>query len=177
VTPALPDLTLILGGARSGKSAFAERMAHESGLDLLYLATAQAHDDEMTERIARHRRRRDPAWATVEEPLALADTLRREMRPGRLVLVDCLTLWLSNLLHAGKDVAAERDRMVEGLRGRAGPVLLVSNEVGQGIVPANALARRFVDEAGLLHQAVAAVAHRVVLLVAGLALELKPRGG
>jgi adenosylcobinamide kinase/adenosylcobinamide-phosphate guanylyltransferase len=170
-------VTLILGGARSGKSAFAERLAGGSGLAVRYVATAQALDEEMRARIEQHRRRRDAAWATIEEPLALAEALARAAGPGRLVLVDCLTLWLSNLMLAGRDVAAERARLLAGLGVCRGPVVLVSNEVGQGVVPDNALARRFVDEAGLLHQAVAAVAGRVVLMVAGLPLLLKPAGG
>lgn len=172
-----PALTLVLGGARSGKSAFAERLATESGLAVVYLATAEPGDAEMQARIARHRQRRAPGWATVEEPLELAAALAREAGAARLVLVDCLTLWLSNVLLAGRDPAAERGRLVAALAARTGPVVLVANEVGQGIVPANALARRFADEAGLLSQAVAAVATRVVLVVAGLPLELKPGAG
>lgn len=168
---ALPPLTLVLGGARSGKSAYAERLL--AGGPALYLATGQAGDAEMAERIRRHRERRGPAWATVEEPLELAAALDRHARPERPVLVDCLTLWLSNLLLAGRDLDVARAGLVQVLPGLAGPVVLVSNEVGLGIVPDNALARRFRDEAGRLHQEVAAVAQRVVFVAAGLPLMLK----
>lgn len=167
----LPPLTLVLGGARSGKSAYAERLL--AGGPALYLATGQPGDAEMAERIRRHRERRGPAWATVEEPLELAAALDRHARPERPVLVDCLTLWLSNLLLAGRDLDAARAGLVQALPGLAGPVVLVSNEVGLGIVPDNALARRFRDEAGRLHQEVAAIARRVVFVSAGLPLMLK----
>lgn len=167
----LPPLTLVLGGTRSGKSAYAEGLL--AGGPALYLATGQPGDAEMAERIRRHRERRGPAWATVEEPLELAAALDRHARPERPVLVDCLTLWLSNLLLAGRDLDAARAGLVQALPGLAGPVVLVSNEVGLGIVPDNALARRFRDEAGRLHQEVAAIARRVVFVSAGLPLMLK----
>jgi adenosylcobinamide kinase / adenosylcobinamide-phosphate guanylyltransferase len=166
-------LTLVLGGARSGKSRHAERLALESGLAPIYLATAQALDDEMAQRIAAHRARRGPAWRTVEEPLDLVGVLQRECASGRIVLVDCLTLWLSNLMGAGCDVAAESTRLLEALSGLAGPVLLVSNEVGQGVVPDNVMARKFVDHAGFLHQGIAERADAVVLIAAGLPHRLK----
>ena len=169
-------VTLILGGARSGKSRLAETLVGDSGYAPVYLATATAGDAEMGERIARHRARRGAGWTTVEEPLALADTLAATADPGCAVLVDCLTLWLSNLMGAERDPAPERDRLAAALQDLAGPVVLVSNEVGQGIVPTNPLARRFRDEAGLLHQAVAAVADQVLLVIAGLPLVLKPAG-
>jgi adenosylcobinamide kinase/adenosylcobinamide-phosphate guanylyltransferase len=174
MTRPAPRLTLVLGGARSGKSAMAERLAAEAGIEVLYVATAEPLDEEMRRRIERHRQRRDGAWRTLEAPLALAEAIAREAAPGRLLIVDCLTLWLSNLLLTGRDVAAERAHLLAALESSPGPVLLVSNEVGQGIVPTGELARRFIDEAGFLHQAVAAVADRVVLMVAGLPLELKP---
>ena len=166
----------ILGGARSGKSAFAQRQAQASGLNVIYLATAQAFDAEMVERIARHRAERPAAWGLVEEPLALADALRAQASPRRCLLVDCLTLWLSNLLAAG-DGRLEREipHLLELLPALPGRVLLVSNEVGQGIVPVHPLARRFRDEAGLLHQAVARQCDRVIFIVAGLPLVLKDR--
>jgi adenosylcobinamide kinase / adenosylcobinamide-phosphate guanylyltransferase len=166
-------LTLVLGGARSGKSRHAEHLAIESGRTPVYLATAQALDDEMAERIAAHRARRGSAWRTVEEPLDLVGTLRRECAPARIVLVDCLTLWVSNLMAAGREVEAESARLLEALPGLAGPVLLVSNEVGQGIVPDNVMARRFVDHAGLLHQGIAEQADAVVFMTAGLPHRLK----
>jgi adenosylcobinamide kinase/adenosylcobinamide-phosphate guanylyltransferase len=169
----LPRTTLVLGGARSGKSAHAEALVRAAGPLATYLATAEAGDGEMAERIAHHRRARGPGWLTIEEPLDLAGTLRRAARPDRPVLVDCLTLWLSNLMHAGRDVAAETTALTACLGALAGPVVLVSNEVGQGIVPDNALARAFRDHAGRLHQAVAAVADQVVFVTAGLPMALK----
>lgn len=169
---ALPALTLLLGGARSGKSARAEALALRSGLAPVYVATAQALDDEMGERIARHRSRRGLAWRLVEEPLALPATIAAETRPDRVLLVDCLTLWLTNLMVAGRDVDEDVDRLLRGLPA-AGPVILVSNEVGLGIVPLDAMSRAFVDHAGRLHQRLAAVADWVQLMAAGLPLDLK----
>ena len=128
-------LTLVLGGARSGKSRHAEQLALATGLAPVYLATAQGLDDEMARRIAAHRARRGPVWRTVEEPLDLTGALGRECAPERIVLVDCLTLWLSNLMIAGRPVEAESARLLEALPGLPGPAVLVSNEVGQGIVP------------------------------------------
>jgi adenosylcobinamide kinase / adenosylcobinamide-phosphate guanylyltransferase len=173
----LPPLTLVLGGARSGKSAFAEGLVLASGLEPVYVATAQALDDEMRARIDHHRRQRGDRWRLVEEPLALADALRANAAPGRAVLVDCLTLWLTNVLLAGRDPAGEARHLAEAAGALAGPAVLVSNEVGQGVVPASALARRFVDEAGRLHQRLAAAAQEVVLVTAGLPLHLKRRAG
>jgi adenosylcobinamide kinase/adenosylcobinamide-phosphate guanylyltransferase len=165
---------LILGGARSGKSAFAQQRALASGLNVIYLATAQAGDAEMAERIARHRAERPAGWGLVEEPLALADALQVRAAPDRCLLVDCLTLWLSNLLVAGDErLDAETRGLLDTIPTLPGQVLLISNEVGQGIVPANPLARRFRDEAGRLHQAVASRCDRVTFVVAGLSLTLK----
>ncbi len=165
---------LILGGARSGKSAFAQRRALASGLGVRYLATARAGDAEMAERIARHRAERPRDWGLIEEPLALAAALQAHAAPDRCLLVDCLTLWLSNLLAAGDArFHAETRALLDTLPNLSGQVLLVSNEVGQGIVPANPLARRFRDEAGRLHQAVASRCDRVTFVVAGLPLTLK----
>ena len=170
----LPDtgLTLVLGGARSGKSRFAEGLVTARPAPWLYLATAQAFDDEMRTRIADHRARRAEGWTTAEVPLDLAAALAAAPA-GRPVLVDCLTLWLSNVLLAGRDVEAESGRLAAALAPARGPWVVVSNEVGLGIVPDNALARRFRDAAGWLNQQVAAVADRVVLTVAGLPLEVK----
>ena len=170
----LPALTLVLGGVRSGKSRYAERLVLDSGLEPVYLATAEGLDAEMARRIAEHRHRRGAVWRTVEEPLDLPGALVRHATAGWAVLVDCLTLWLTNLMVAGRDVAPEAARLLEVLdRGLPAPVALVSNEVGQGVVPANAMARAFVDHAGRLHQDLAAVADTVTLLVAGLPLHLK----
>jgi adenosylcobinamide kinase / adenosylcobinamide-phosphate guanylyltransferase len=166
-------ITLVLGGARSGKSRHAEQLATASGLAPVYLATAQALDDEMARRIAAHRDRRGASWRTVEEPLELIAALRKACAPRSIVLVDCLTLWLTNLMVAGREVEAECARLVEALPDLPGPVLLVSNEVGQGVVPDNAMARRFVDQAGLLHQGIAQRADAVVFMTAGLPHRLK----
>lgn len=165
---------LILGGARSGKSRHAEQRALLSGLEVVYVATAVAGDAEMAARIGSHRVRRPESWLTVEEPLALAAGLEANAGSGRFVLVDCLTLWLSNLLAEGEDVfRRERQALLQVLPGLPGPVCLVSNEVGHGIVPANPLARRFVDEAGWLHQELASLCDRVVWVAAGLPHLLK----
>ena len=170
----LPPLTLVLGGARAGKSAHAESLiAPSAGAPGLYLATATPGDAEMEERIALHRARRGAGWTTLEEPLELVSALQAHASAARPILVDCLTLWLSNLMHAGRDVDAATGGLIDALPGLAGPVVLVSNEVGLGIVPDNALARRFRDIAGRLNQAVAAASQRVVLVTAGLPLVLK----
>lgn len=166
------SIELVIGGARSGKSGLAERRAVESGLAVTYIATAAAGDGEMAQRIAHHRERRPPHWRTVEEALRLADALRGEAADGRLLLVDCLTLWLSNLL-LGPGLEPERGRFLDVLGGLPGRVILVSNEVGWGVVPINELARRFADEQGRLNQTVAARSARVTLVAAGLPLELK----
>lgn len=170
--------SLILGGARSGKSALAERLARESGREVVYIATAAAagfDDGEMADRIAHHRARRPAHWHCVEEPLALAQALHRHARADRCVLVDCLTLWLSNLLGAAAAARFEheRDALLEAVPMLPGQIVLVSNEVGLGIVPMGELNRRFVDEAGRLHQALAASCERVVFTAAGLSLVLK----
>ena len=170
----MPDgrLALVLGGARSGKSAHAEALVTAHPAPWLYLATGQALDAEMQARIAEHRARRAPGWQTEEVPLDLAAALAA-VPPGRPALVDCLTLWLSNLLLADRDPDAESSRLAEALDRRHGPLVLVANEVGLGIVPDNALSRRFRDAAGRLNQRVAALADTVVLTVAGLPLRLK----
>jgi adenosylcobinamide kinase / adenosylcobinamide-phosphate guanylyltransferase len=165
--------TLVLGGARSGKSAFAERLVSGSGLARVYVATATAGDDEMHARIARHRTQRGDGWHTVEEPLALVDCLAREAAPERAVVVDCLTLWLSNLMHAGQDDEAETRKLAAWLPQADGPIILVSNEVGLGLVPETPLGRRFRDAQGRLNQRIAATVDSVVFIVAGLPLRLK----
>jgi adenosylcobinamide kinase / adenosylcobinamide-phosphate guanylyltransferase len=170
---ALPRVLLVLGGARSGKSRYAESVIEATSAPALYLATAEPRDGEMAERIRRHRARRGRQWTTLEEPLDLAPSLIREARADRPILVDCLTLWLANLLEAGRAVEQEAAALVEALGALAGPVVLVANEVGLGIVPENALAREFRDHAGRLNQAVAARASRVVFVAAGLPLTLK----
>jgi adenosylcobinamide kinase/adenosylcobinamide-phosphate guanylyltransferase len=168
---------LILGGARSGKSTLAETRARESGLGVTYIATAEAHDDEMADRIQRHRDRRPDAWRTVEAPVALAATLEREAQSDRLLLIDCLTLWLGNLIADPEALGRERASLLDCLPGLPGMIVLVSNEVGLGIVPDNALARRFRDEAGWLHQAVAERCEHVTFVAAGLPLTLKAPAG
>jgi len=165
--------TLVLGGQRSGKSAYAERLVEARPGACVYLATAEAYDGEMARRIAEHKARRGHRWSTVEEPLDLPGALAEAAGPGRTVLVDCLTLWLSNLLGRERDVAEARSLLCDVLAGLQGPAVIVSNEVGLGVIPDNKLARAFVDEAGRLHQAVAATAARVVFVTAGLPRTLK----
>jgi adenosylcobinamide kinase/adenosylcobinamide-phosphate guanylyltransferase len=173
VTPStIPPLTLVLGGARSGKSRYAESLIVVLPPPWTFVATAEAGDAEMAERIALHRTRRCKEWQTVEAPHDLAAALART-ESSASVLVDCLTLWLSNRMLAGADVEAETARLETVLAGRRAPVVLVSNEVGSGIVPDNALARRFRDLQGRLNQRMAARASRVVLMVAGLPLVVK----
>ena len=181
---------LILGGARSGKSALAEQRAASSGLSVTYIATGEAGDGEMATRIAHHQARRPPHWGLVEEPLHLAAVLRKHAAPDRLLLVDCLTLWLSNLLFRGKSGAQaeagqpincpllrdETQALIDCLQSPnelPGTVILVSNEVGLGIIPMGAVTRLYVDEAGRLNQRIAQVCERVTFVAAGLPLELK----
>jgi adenosylcobinamide kinase/adenosylcobinamide-phosphate guanylyltransferase len=163
-----------LGGARSGKSAFAERQARAAdATELVYIATAQAYDDEMRDRIERHRLDRGPGWITIEAPFGLEDALREADAPGRAIVVDCLTLWLSNLMLDDIDPEPRAGALASLLPSLTARVALVSNEVGYGIVPENALARAFRDAQGRLNQRVAAAADAVVLVAAGLPLELK----
>ncbi|AIZ33697.1 bifunctional adenosylcobinamide kinase/adenosylcobinamide-phosphate guanylyltransferase [Pseudomonas sp. K1(2024)] len=166
---------LILGGARSGKSRLAEQLAVASGLPVTYIATSEPLDGEMNERVRLHRERRPADWGLIEEPLALAQVLRAEAAEGRCLLVDCLTLWLTNLLMLddAQRLAQERDALLDGLASLPGTLILVSNESGLGVVPMGELTRRYVDLAGWLHQAVAERCERVVLTVAGLPLTLK----
>ena len=165
-----PRTTLVLGGARSGKSRHAEALIEAYPAPWLYLATAQAYDDEMRERIAIHRERRPRGWITQDVPLALPEAVAAARGP---VLVDCLTLWLTNLILSEADVPAASRALVGACAEAPGPLVLVGNEVGLGIVPDNALARRFRDEAGRLHQALAAAADAVIFMVAGLPMTVK----
>ena len=168
-----PNVTFVLGGARSGKSLFAENKTAESGKEKIYVATAQAWDDEMRERIALHRSRRSADWTTVDAPMDLVGALKTHVRTTTIVLVDCLTLWLSNLITADHDLNAATEDLAGHLREKSGSIVLVSNEVGLGIVPENALARRFRDAQGRLNQQFAARAGRVAFVAAGLPLWLK----
>ncbi|MFT3977027.1 MAG: bifunctional adenosylcobinamide kinase/adenosylcobinamide-phosphate guanylyltransferase [Sphingomonas bacterium] len=168
----IPHL-LVLGGARSGKSRYAQARAETHGGELVFVATAEIFDEEMADRIRRHRADRDARWRTVEAPIDLPDAIRRESGEGRLLLVDCLTLWASNILLAERDAEADIARLISAIGAAEGPLILVSNEVGLGIVPDNALARRFRDLAGTINQRVAAAVAEVQLLAAGLPLRLK----
>ncbi|KZN18935.1 MULTISPECIES: bifunctional adenosylcobinamide kinase/adenosylcobinamide-phosphate guanylyltransferase [Pseudomonas] len=172
-------LQLILGGARSGKSRLAEKLATDSQLQVTYIATyiatSQSQDGEMNERVAHHRARRPAEWALIEEPLELARVLRETASADRCLLVDCLTLWLTNLLMLddAERLSAEREALLDCLASLPGEIIFVSNETGMGVVPLGELTRRYVDEAGWLHQALAERCQRVVLTVAGLPLTLK----
>lgn len=168
-------LELILGGARSGKSRLAEKLAAESGLAVVYIATSQPLDGEMNARVAQHRARRPAHWELVEEPLALARVLREQAAEGHCLLVDCLTLWLTNLLMLddAQRLDAEREALLACINELPGRILLVSNETGLGVVPLGELTRRYVDEAGWLHQALAERSQRVLFTVAGLPMLLK----
>jgi adenosylcobinamide kinase/adenosylcobinamide-phosphate guanylyltransferase len=166
------QLTLVLGGARSGKSRYAEQAVMASPLPWVYVATAEPFDAEMTARIAEHRSRRGGQWQTVEAPLDLAGAIA-DAPASATVLVDCLTLWLNNLMFNKRDIDVETQRLEAALAARLAPIVLVSNEVGSGIVPDNAEARRFRDLQGRLNQRIAARADRVVLLVAGLPMAVK----
>ncbi|KJK06294.1 MULTISPECIES: bifunctional adenosylcobinamide kinase/adenosylcobinamide-phosphate guanylyltransferase [Pseudomonas] len=168
-------LNLILGGARSGKSRLAEQLAERSGLAVTYIATSEPLDGEMNARVQLHRDRRPSSWSLIEEPLALAQVLRTNAGAERCLLVDCLTLWLTNLLMLDNPerLLAERMALLDCLVQLPGEIILVSNETGLGVVPLGELTRRYVDEAGWLHQAIAERCQRVVLTVAGLPLTLK----
>lgn len=175
----LPRLTFLLGGARSGKSAYALNLAEAAAAadgelpQLIFIATAEAGDEEMAARIARHQADRGPRWRTIEAPLELGGALLQASSPGTVVVVDCLTIWLSNLMQAGRDPESAGSELLRKAAQCAGPIILISNEVGFGIVPDNPLAREFRDHAGRLHQNIAAQADRVSFLVAGLARPLK----
>jgi adenosylcobinamide kinase/adenosylcobinamide-phosphate guanylyltransferase len=166
---------LVLGGARSGKSRHAQALAEKLAPDRLFVATAQAFDDEMRDRIARHRADRDASWRTIEVPRDLPQAIREHGRADHVVLVDCLTLWLSNLLLADADLAAATDELTAATAMATAPIVFVSNEVGFGIVPDNALARRFRDAAGRLNQRLAAECDATDLVVAGIPLRIASR--
>jgi adenosylcobinamide kinase / adenosylcobinamide-phosphate guanylyltransferase len=166
-------IILVLGGARSGKSAFAESLVAQTGLQKVYLATSQIFDGEMEQRVDLHRARRGPEWQLFEEPVALIQTLQAVSAQSHGILVDCLTLWVTNLMMSGLDVAASGGELAAVLQGIEGTVVLVSNEVGQGIVPDNKMAREFRDHAGLLHQNIASIADDVYFVTAGLPQKLK----
>ena len=171
----MPDqrsLTFLVGGARSGKSLHAERLIAEHPAPWCYIATAQASDDEMRERIVLHRSRRDARWTTTDAPLDLEKAVAKTP-DGEPMLIDCLTLWLTNVMLADRDVASESRRLADLLSKPRGRWFVVANEVGLGIVPDNALARRFRDDAGRLNQMVAAVADSVLFMVAGLPMKVK----
>jgi adenosylcobinamide kinase / adenosylcobinamide-phosphate guanylyltransferase len=167
------ETRLVIGGARSGKSKYAQNLAETSGRQLVLVATAQVQDREMAARIECHRAARSEDWCVIEEPQALVQILRDATRPDRIVVVDCLTLWLSNRLLAACDLAADCDALVRVIKGLEGPVVFVTNEVGAGIVPETELGRIFRDAQGRLNQSVAAACSHVVLIVAGLPLSLK----
>lgn len=165
--------TLILGGARSGKSKRGLMLAHQADQDLIFIATAQALDQEMNARIDQHRLERGPEWTTIEVPVHLPDAIMAHSGPQTLCLVDCLTLWLSNLMHHGHDVEQAGHQLCSSVEAAAGSLILVSNEVGLGLVPETSLGRHFRDEQGRLNQYVATVCDRVEFVAAGLPITLK----
>ena len=165
--------TLILGGARSGKSSYAEKLALSFDLEPIYIATAQAKDDEMVDRIRHHKLRRNADWKTIEEPLNISKVIVDHSSPHNVILIDCLTLWLSNIFAKSLNFETEIKTLVEAVAAAKGPIIFVSNEVGQGIVPINELARNFRDEAGRLNQQIAASVANVYVIMAGLPLPIK----
>ena len=167
---------LILGGARSGKSHYAEVCAAESGLDVLYVATAQAHDDEMQQRIEHHKQQRPAHWQLIEEPINLISVLKENANTSTCILVDCLTLWISNQLCSERhkhQIEKNINKMVESVINLPGRIIFVSNEVSMGIIPMGEINRQFVDEAGRLHQRLATVCDNVTLMVAGIPTTIK----
>jgi adenosylcobinamide kinase / adenosylcobinamide-phosphate guanylyltransferase len=169
-----PRATLVFGGTRSGKSRFAEKLADKSGLQKIYVATGAAHDTEMADRIHAHQRQRGNSWQTIEEQLDLNSVLSEKCGPDTVVLVDCLTLWLSNMMFAEKDIVEETGKVCETISNLHGHCIFVSNEVGMGIVPENRLSRSFRDAQGRFNQDIAQVSGQVVFVAAGLPLRLKP---
>jgi adenosylcobinamide kinase / adenosylcobinamide-phosphate guanylyltransferase len=165
---------LVIGGARSGKSRYGQKCAEQSGKQPVLIATAEAGDAEMAKRIVAHRAARDSRWEVIEERLDLVRALHRESAKDKVLLVDCLTLWLSNVVHHARDPEAECGLLAQAIEGLKGPAIFVSNEVGLGIVPDNELGRRFRDVQGRLNQAVAAACEAVVLVTSGLPMMLKP---
>ncbi|MCE7998292.1 MAG: bifunctional adenosylcobinamide kinase/adenosylcobinamide-phosphate guanylyltransferase [Rhodobiaceae bacterium] len=168
-----PFAVLILGGARSGKSRYGEALVTSARGNCVYVATAEARDDEMSERISHHQNRRGTEWRLIEEPIDLPGVLRDRVGKDDVVLIDCLTLWLGNLMEAGADITAATSDLLAAIKSCPGRLVFISNEVGQGIVPDNAMARQFRDEAGWLHQSLAAEIDAVLVVMAGLPLILK----
>lgn len=168
------QIHLVLGGARSGKTRHALHLAEAAGVRPVYVATATAFDEEMQARIDAHKAERDERWTTIEASLALPEAIRAQAGPDCVLLVDCLTLWLNNLMFGEADVATATDALCSALQQASGPVILVSNEIGLGLVPETPLGRRFRDAQGRLNQRVAEVAQRVTFVAAGLPLQLKP---
>lgn len=164
---------LILGGARSGKSGYAEQLAAESGLDVCYVATAKPLDAEMAERITKHQNDRPSHWHTIEEPVKLDQVLAQYSQPKQVVLIDCLTLWLMNVHDADIPLEDAVERLLLALKNAKGPVLLVSNEISMGVVPMGELSRNYVDNLGRLHQQIAKIANQVTLMVAGIPMAVK----
>ncbi len=169
----IPRSLLVLGGARSGKTRYALMRAESAGLRRIYAATAAAWDDEMRARVAHHKAERDASWTTLEEQLELPRLIGREAKPDAILLIDCLTLWLTNIMLAERDCDAECEKLRDAVRDAGGPLILVSNEVGLGIVPDNAMARRFRDLQGRLNQQIASACAEVVFIAAGLPMTLK----
>lgn len=166
-------ICFILGGAKSGKSQYAEQLVMQHAAPWIYLATGRAWDEEMRHKISLHQKRRGKGWVTLEEAIDISAVINQlDQQP---VLIDCLTLWLTNLMMEEKDIPQETERLVKALAAYQGRVVLVSNEVGQGIVPENPLARRFVNEAGILHQRIAAIAEEFTVMQAGYPLKLRDR--
>lgn len=168
-------IQLVIGGARSGKSSYAERIAKESGKPVIYVATSEVHDNEMAQRVALHKSQRPADWSVIEEPLLLAKVLQEQSREDNCILVDCLTLWLSNCLFGEESINWEntKSELLTTLEQLPGQVIMVTNEVGCGIVPMGEMSRRYVDEAGWLHQAIAERVAKVTLVTAGLPMHLK----
>ncbi len=164
---------LILGGGRSGKSALAEKLAAATGLPVIYIATATANDAEMQQRIDQHQQQRPAHWTTIESPYELVEALRKQATSQRCILVDCLTLWLSNLLCRDEDIQLARESLLSVVAELPGDIIFVSNEVGLGITPMGSLSRQFIDESGWLHQSLAQQCDRVVFTAAGLPLIMK----
>ena len=169
----MPYSLLVTGGARSGKSRYAEQRTSALGADLVYIATAEAFDGEMERRIALHQERRGPEWTTVNAPINLPEAIHQTDGKGPC-LVDCLTIWLSNLIFAEADISKATDALVAAIQARQDPIIFVTNEVGAGIVPENALARRFRDDAGRLNQIIAGQVEEVYVCISGMPLRLKP---
>lgn len=169
-----PSVHLVLGGARSGKSGYAESLATQSHQAVVYVATAQALDGEMNERIAQHQQDRPSHWLTIEEPLKIAQVITEKSREETVILVDCLTLWLMSVMHYELDLTLAVDELLHALQQAKGLVILVSNEITMGVVPMGELSRNYVDNLGRLHQQVAQQAQQVTLMVAGIPMSVKP---